>query len=176
MHNYYPLRGVFHKSLIAREEWNVEWPTIVYYGSHKSLYMLRRNCFWILWCCTPINTKVLPHSKTRFDDDKKVKTRFRKVSNHYRHPGDKESTNDDHNSCIYSHILLFMFRITRGAKLLGYNHVEERLYNCLNYVHTGLLMSKTASARFYRSSKNKVSFRHGVMNLINFWQWLEWKF
>jgi len=31
-----------------------------------------------------------------------------------------------------------------------------------------LLMSKTASARFYRSSKNRVSFRQGVMNLINF--------
>jgi len=30
------------------------------------------------------------------------------------------------------------------------------------------LMSKTASARFYRSSKNRVSFRQGVMNLINF--------
>jgi len=32
----------------------------------------------------------------------------------------------------------------------------------------GELMSKTASARFYRSSKNRVSFRQGVMNLINF--------
>ena len=30
------------------------------------------------------------------------------------------------------------------------------------------LMSKTASVRFYRSSKNRVSFRQGVMNLINF--------
>ena len=30
------------------------------------------------------------------------------------------------------------------------------------------LMSKTASARFYRSSKNRVSFRQGIMNLINF--------
>lgn len=69
----------------------------------------------------------------------KVKTWFRKVSNHYyMHPGDKESTNDDYNSYIYSHILLFMFRITWGAKLLGYNHVEERLYNCLNYVYIGL--------------------------------------
>ena len=30
------------------------------------------------------------------------------------------------------------------------------------------MMSKTASVRFYRSSKNRVSFRQGVMNLINF--------
>jgi len=30
------------------------------------------------------------------------------------------------------------------------------------------LMSKTASVRFYRTSKNRVSFRQGVMNLINF--------
>ena len=33
---------------------------------------------------------------------------------------------------------------------------------------SGLMMSKTASARFYRSSKNRVSFRQGVMNLIKF--------
>jgi len=33
---------------------------------------------------------------------------------------------------------------------------------------SGKVMSKTASARFYRSSKNRVSFRQGVMNLINF--------
>ena len=31
-----------------------------------------------------------------------------------------------------------------------------------------VVISKTASARFYRSSKNRVSFRQGVMNLINF--------
>jgi len=31
-----------------------------------------------------------------------------------------------------------------------------------------VLMSKTASAGFYRSRKNRVSFRQGVMNLINF--------
>jgi len=34
-------------------------------------------------------------------------------------------------------------------------------------------MSKTASARFYRCSNKKISFRHGVMNLINFQQWLK---
>jgi len=31
-----------------------------------------------------------------------------------------------------------------------------------------VVMSKTASARFYRSSKNRVSFQQGVLNLINF--------
>jgi len=34
----------------------------------------------------------------------------------------------------------------------------------LDYIR--LMMSKTASARFYRSSKNRVSFKQGVMNLI----------
>jgi len=39
-------------------------------------------------------------------------------------------------------------------------------YAILNWI--GAVMSKTASVRFYRSSKNRVSFRQGVMNLINF--------
>jgi len=34
-------------------------------------------------------------------------------------------------------------------------------------------MSKTASARFYQSSKNRVSFQQGVFNSINFIWWLE---
>jgi len=46
--------------------------------------------------------------------------------------------------------------------------VETKTTNSWNWFLTLLLMSKTASVRFYRSSKNRVSFRQGVMNLINF--------
>jgi len=38
----------------------------------------------------------------------------------------------------------------------------------MSQMRVDLLMSKTASAWFYRSSKNRVLFRQGVMNLINF--------
>ena len=55
--------------------------------------------------------------------------------------------------------------------------VEEFQQECKDLLDKDLIrpssspqyvMSKTASVRFYRSSKNRVSFRQGVMNLINF--------
>jgi len=48
------------------------------------------------------------------------------------------------------------------------NWIRFWILDIQSEVFTIQLMSKTASVRFYRSSKNRVSFRQGVMNLINF--------
>jgi len=56
----------------------------------------------------------------------------------------------------------------QGVTVLEHRFKDVTLYSGLGGDVIRYVMSKTTSVRFYRSSKNRVSFRQGVMNLINF--------
>ena len=56
----------------------------------------------------------------------------------------------------------------RNKAVLEHKYKSIKMMRELEGYVSRRVMSKTASVRFYRSSKNRVSFRQGVMNLINF--------
>lgn len=72
--------------------------------------------------------------KTHSNERERRNRNLGKVVSDRKHPEGEESTNDDYDSCISFHILLFMFKITWVVKLLGLDHVDKPLCDYMNYV------------------------------------------